>query len=380
MDTLSVGGAADEAALVRKLGQNGAETTAGAVASAEAALPAHLPLSPEDAAALLDLHRRGTPAASLRALERDLLYVTAWVAARFGRTLAWPEDEATALAFVLDHARDLGATAPEDPARRAADHLIAEGLRKRLACPASATLDRRIASWATLHRIRNLHSPFKTPAVAEARAKARRANARPHQPKSAHPITREVLERLLAAIPPGLRGIRDRAILCLAFASGGRRRSEVAGLHRADVSLEEFDAAGRLWIRLLETKTTGPEEAPRLPLKGRAARALLAWIDAGEISEGPLFRPISKSGRVLDRPLSAAAVGEIVKIRLEAAGYPRDFASAHGLRAGFLTQAALDGAPVQAAMRLSLHRSAAQAGRYYADVDIAENPATDLLD
>ena len=45
-----------------------------------------------------------------------------------------------------------------------------------------------------------------------------------------------------------------------------------------------------------------------------------------------------------------------------------------------LTQAALDGAPLQAAMKLSLHRSVQQAGRYYADVEIEQNPATDLLD
>ena len=31
-------------------------------------------------------------------------------------------------------------------------------------------------------------------------------------------------------------------------------------------------------------------------------------------------------------------------------------------------------------MRLSLHRSLAQAKRYYDDVEISENPATDLLD
>ena len=30
-------------------------------------------------------------------------------------------------------------------------------------------------------------------------------------------------------------------------------------------------------------------------------------------------------------------------------------------------------------MRLSLHRSMSQAQRYYDDVDIEENPATDLL-
>ncbi len=69
----------------------------------------------------------------------------------------------------------------------------------------------------------------------------------------------------------------------------------------------------------------------------------------------------------------------IVKHRLARAGWPAGFASAHGLRSGFLTQAALDGAPIQAAMRLSLHRSTAQAMRYYDDVALPGNPATDLL-
>ena len=46
--------------------------------------------------------------------------------------------------------------------------------------------------------------------------------------------------------------------------------------------------------------------------------------------------------------LSADGVRHILKARLTAAGYPPGFASPHGLRAGFLTQAALDGAPIQA--------------------------------
>ena len=99
----------------------------------------------------------------------------------------------------------------------------------------------------------------------------------------------------------------------------------------------------------------------------------------GEIADGPLFRPVSKADRVLKRRLSPDAIAQIIKHRLTQAGLPQDFASPHGLRSGFLTQAALDGAPIQAAMRLSLHRSMAQAQKYYDDVDITENPAADLL-
>ena len=111
-------------------------------------LPAAPPaLSQADQEALTDLYVRGTPANTLRAYERDLLYITAWKSARFAATLDWPESEATALAFILDHARDLSDAAPDDRARQTAEALIAQGLRKSLACPAPSTLDRRIASW-----------------------------------------------------------------------------------------------------------------------------------------------------------------------------------------------------------------------------------------
>ena len=99
----------------------------------------------------------------------------------------------------------------------------------------------------------------------------------------------------------------------------------------------------------------------------------------GQISGGPLFRPVSSADRVLSRRLSPDAIYQIVRRRLTLAGYPAGFASPHGLRSGFLTQAALEGTPIQAAMRLSLHRSMVQAQRYYDDVELADNQATDLL-
>ncbi len=343
-------------------------------------LPATSPaLSQADQEALTDLYVRGTPANTLRAYERDLLYVTAWKSARFSAALDWPESEATALAFILDHARDLSDAPDTDIARKTAERLIVQGLRKSLACPAPSTLDRRIASWLAFHRMKNLASPFASPQVKQARAKARRAAARPPAPKSQHPITRDVLEQLLATCRGSRRDCRDRAILMLGWASGGRRRSEITALMREDVSLKAFEKEGLVWLSLLETKTTAKGETPRLVLKGRAAQALMHWIEGGGIEGGPLFRPISKADRVLKRRLSADAIYQIVKHRLKLAGLPEGFASPHGLRSGFLTQAALDGAPIQAAMRLSLHRSMAQAQKYYDDVDIADNPATDLL-
>ncbi|UWR13451.1 tyrosine-type recombinase/integrase (plasmid) [Sulfitobacter mediterraneus] len=351
----------------------------------------HLPASPpalseHDQEALHDLYVRGTPQNTLRAYERDLIYITAWKRARssaadaaFAKTLQWPERQDMALKFILDHTRDLDKAPLNDPARHVAEALIEQGLRKSLACPAPSTLDRRIASWRAFHRMKNLESPFDAPLIKQARAKGRKAAAKAPAPKSAHPITREVLEAMLATCDGSLRGIRDRALLMLGWASGGRRRSEITRLMFEDISLKEFEAKGLIWLQLVESKTTLKGETPRLVLKGRAAQALVHWIEVAEITEGGLFRAISKSDRVLPRQLSPDAVYQIVRKRLSHAGYPKGFASPHGLRSGFLTQAALDGAPIQAAMRLSLHRSMMQAQKYYDDVDVAENPAADLL-
>ena len=341
------------------------------------ALPAHAQLSATDEAALTELYRRGTPPNTLRAWERDLAYIAAWKMASFGQPLAWPEAETVALRFILDHAQDL--TEKPGRAQDVAMELITIGLRMALTCPAPATLDRRIASWQAFHRMRNLTSPFSAPLVQQARQKSRRANARPRVPKSPKPITREILERLLATCDDSHRGIRDRAMLMLAFASGGRRRSEVTALNVEDIGRDDFKAKGLLWVRLLETKTTKKDQAPRLPMKGRAARALVHWLEVAGLTEGPLFRPVSLSDRPLPRRLAPDALRTILRHRLLLAGFPVDFATPHGLRAGFLTQAALDGAPLAAAMKLSLHRSAVQAQKYYTDVEIADNPATDLL-
>jgi integrase len=341
------------------------------------ALPAYTQLSDADEAALTDLYRRGTPPNTLRAWERDLAYVAAWKMAAFGRPLVWPEEERVALRFVLDHAQDL--TERPGPAQDVAMELIAIGLRRELTCPAPATLDRRIASWQAFHRMRNLPSPFSAPLVRQARQKARRANAKPRTPKSPRPVTRDILTAILATCDHSHRGLRDRAMLMLAFASGGRRRSEVAALDVGDIGRDDFAAKGLLWVRLPETKTTRRDQAPRLPLKGPAARAVVHWLEVAGIAEGPLFRPVSKSDRPLPRRLAPDALRTILRHRLRLAGLPEDHATPHGLRAGFLTQAALDGAPLAAAMKLSLHRSAVQAQKYYADVEISENPATGLL-
>lgn len=66
-----------------------------------------------------------------------------------------------------------------------------------------------------------------------------RAVPRTRLRKSAKAVTSDVLAKLLATCATdSLRDVRDRAILMVAFASGGRRRSEIAGLRREQLTVE----------------------------------------------------------------------------------------------------------------------------------------------
>ncbi len=118
-------------------------------------------------------------------------------------------------------------------------------------------------------------------------------------------------------------------------------------------------------IHLGRTKTSGADQDEVVYLTGRPVEALDAWLTAAKIRSGSVFRKIDRWGNVSARSLEPAAVNAIVKQRAEMAGLePADF-SAHGLRSGYLTEAANRGIPLPEAMEQSRHRSVQQASSYY---------------
>jgi integrase len=188
----------------------------------------------------------------------------------------------------------------------------------------------------------------------------------------------------------GPAALRDRALLLVAFASGGRRRSEIATLRieqliaespvPANPATPEGPMLSCMTIELGRTKTTAAEDANRVKLVGRAADALQRWLDRAAISAGYIFRRIDRWDNIASRPLSPAGVNHIVKRRLALAGYDVADYSAHGLRAGYLTQAAKDGVALPEAMRQSQHRSVQQAANYYNDAEAELSRAARLAE
>ncbi|MBB3660013.1 hypothetical protein FHX15_005282 [Rhizobium sp. BK650] len=179
---------------------------------------------------------------TLRALTSDLAYLEAWSLAATGAPLPWPAPEALLLKFVAHNlwdpekrASDPDHGMPDD----AADNLRRQSFLKSTGPHAPATVRRRLANWSTLTKWRGLDGAFRSPALKSAIRLAVRAVPRTPRRKSAKAVTGDVLTKLLATCATdSLRDLRDRAILMVAFASGGRRRSEIAALRVEQLIVE----------------------------------------------------------------------------------------------------------------------------------------------
>jgi integrase len=341
---------------------------------------------------LTHLAKTGTGPNSLRALASDLAYLEAWSRASTAAPLAWPAPETAVLCFVAHHLWDEAERAknPDHGMPDAvADVLRAEGRLRARGPHAPATVRRRLALWATLHRWRGLEGPFGAPAIRNALRLSIRAADRPPARKSAGAITRDILDQLLATCGRGRAiDLRDRALLLLAFGSGGRRRSEIVRLRvddleeralvPADPEAPEGPTLPVLAVRLRRTKTSSAEAGESALIVGRPVDALRAWLEFSKIEGGPVFRRIDKWSRIGSTALDPQSVNAIVKSRCAAAGLDPAQYSAHGLRSGYLTQAAREGVSLPEAMQQSRHRSVQQASRYYNEAQIARGRAARL--
>ncbi len=332
-------------------------------------------LTDQDVETLKHLVERGMGDNTLRALTSDLAYLEAWGLAATGRSLPWPAPEALLLKFVAHHLWDPEKHAgdPDHGMPAAVDEkLRQQGFLKSVGPHAPATVRRRLANWSTLNKWRGFDGAFASPALKSAIRLAVRAVPRTRRRKSAKAVTSDVLAKLLATCDSdSLRDLRDRAILMLAFASGGRRRSEIAGLRLEQLTVEApIEVPGgpplpSLAIHLGRTKTTTGEQDDVVYLTGRPVEALNAWLAAAKIDKGSVFRGIGRWGTVSRRALDPQSVNAILKQRAKMAGLEPGEFSAHGLRSGYLTEAANRGIPLPEAMEQSRHRSVQQASSYY---------------
>jgi integrase len=155
-----------------------------------------------------------------------------------------------------------------------------------------------------------------------------------------------------------LCSLRDRALILVAFFAA-LRRSEITSLDVSGRSPIALDARG-LTLNLTATKTAAATTSVAVPRRGDGlcpVAALERYLAAANLTSGPLFRAISKSGRLLPRRLDATSVRHILRRRLAAAGLSATTFSPHSLRAGFITAAAHANVPEHLIQRTSRHKS-----------------------
>ena len=240
----------------------------------------------------------------------------------------------------------------------AAPTTLAAYLASQAESHAPTTIRRRLAAISQMHRFN--HLPFSAShAVIRTTWKGLlRRHGRPVDKAAA--IGLPTIRQLVATCNDSPAGHRDRALLLIGFA-GAFRRAELVALQLDDVS---HTATGlRLRIRRGKTDATGEGAEIGLPRGAHAAtcpvRALEIWCRTLGQRSGPLFRKISTGGRIGRDALAPDAVRRILLRRAAQADLPvegQDRLTAHGLRAGFITEAYDKGVRDEDIMRHSRHR------------------------
>lgn len=261
------------------------------------------PLSEEDAStagqaiAPADLPELAWTVTKMRAgagITVDAGLIAAWQAASSSHTLR---------ALRSDHeAFDLWCRRKQRIALPAAPETVADYLDARAGEGAKpASLGRYKASIAKVHQLLDLKDPTKTELVRLRLRAIRRAKgtaqkqARPLRFKGpVRDIAREAPRglnggALLEACPDDPPGLRDRALLSVAYDTGLRASELVA------VALEHIVPATDPEARLLTIpRHKGDQEGEGATafLSPRSVRAIAAWTEAAGIDAGPLFRRV----------------------------------------------------------------------------------------
>ncbi len=242
-----------------------------------------------------------------------------------------------------------------------------------------STIEQDLAAIGGRFQREGLSSPQSALAISRLRAGIRRRKG--VAPKRVAPVLPEDLERMVAALPEGLLGIRDRALLLLGFV-GAFRRSELASLRVEDLER----APGGLVVTLRRSKTDQEGEGTTLgiPYGTRPETcpviAVELWLEASGLGSGPLFRRVTRHEVVGEEPLDPGSIARAIKRAARAAGLEPATVSGHSLRAGFVTAACKASRRLEDIMRQTRHRKLETLAAYVRKAGVFEdNAAKGLL-
>lgn len=215
----------------------------------------------------------------------------------------------------------------------------------------SSSIRIAVASISSIHKLNQLCDPTQHPDVKIEVRRMHRTLGR--SSKQAFGITAPILERMLGATNSNLRGVRDRALLLLAYDSMCRR-SELVSLRVVDFISYETESFNEVKIRLRKCKTDQEMQGRWIVLSKRSADATTMWIKEAQLIDGFLFRGINNAIDITQE-LKSSQINRIYKRLAKDAKLPKeviDLISGHSMRVG----AAQDLLKSGASMPIIMHK------------------------
>ncbi|MDT0618596.1 hypothetical protein RM531_08900 [Salinisphaera sp. P385] len=326
-----------------------------------------------------------------RGMARAARYHKAWLQLRFGTTAsdhfpAWERDHL--ITFITDHAYAPPANIDELLCRPLPANQ--RSLKKRPGGWKFATIEHHLSMLTTVCRLRGMPAPNDDATIryflqSTRKAMAKDPGRRERLSQSTPAITRDTLFELVTLLEAeshashltlSLSAKRDLALLLLGFGAGGRRRSEISAIRCVDLEAADYDDESTLALTIPLSKTDQKGEGKRYLLPPVAASAVRDWLSTADVDAGPVFRRISKSGRVLPYGLTPDGVYYVLKARFKSVG--KDL-SPHSLRAGYVTEAGRQGRDQGQTMRMTGHRSVSAFMGYFDAGALQKNASVEVL-
>jgi integrase/recombinase XerD len=272
---------------------------------------------------------------TLRSYRHDLAQYQAWCA---NRGLSWLPADPDAIAAFLDE----------------------QAKTKTL-----STIKRRFEAICFAHNLCDLPSPRQFSAVRLALRRVRRA--KPRRPAQALGLTAGLLEKVVAACPGTLAGLRDAALLSVGY-DALARSSEICAMR-----IEHLRADGQSLI--VPRSKSDPFGDGRIAWLSQPSRTRLnAWLEASGLISGPLFRGLH-TGKASPAGLDTSSIRRLIKVAAKRAELAPDTIaglSGHSMRVGGAQDMMVAGIDVMGIMQAGGWKSQEVLARYVENASAAQ--------
>ncbi|MGC9955198.1 MAG: site-specific integrase [Rhizomicrobium sp.] len=276
---------------------------------------------------------------TIRSYRADFTIFEAWCQQK--RRSALPATPETVAAFVIDQSKSA----------------------------APATVSRRRAAIAKIHRLLKLDDPVRTEEVNLATRTVFRQKGR--RQEQALGLTSPLKQRLIKACPADPQGLRDRAMMAAGYDTLCRR-AELVQLRIDDLIIKP-DGSGTILVRKSKADQFG--DGRLAYLSAETLVHLHRWLSTSSLKTGPIFRGIHGT-QLMPNALHPYSVARILKDRARNADLDKTLIaklSGHSMRVGAAQDMAAAGIDLGAIMHAGGWKSPDMVMRYIEHMDVQKS-------